>query len=417
MAESNTFTAGALPGLRRFRFLRIALLAIVLALIAALALIVYLARPTSLGAVKTAVNDGLEETRQLWRGLTYWPSAPYPVSEVIQGFELDWTSHTRAADGSGDWGTTWADDGHLYTAWGNGGGFGGSNVNGRVYLGFARVEGGPDDYRAFNVWGGHEAENPAEFGGKAYSLLSVDGFFYMWRCGESDGVTSLESQELFHSTNRSATWRSTGVKFTPGSIADGDLGFYCPVFLQYGQNYAGARDDYVYAYAPEIQQTDTLYPQVPGEVTLMRVPKTMINIRSSYEFYAGMGADGEPVWTFEAMDRASVFTDAENGITQHIAVVYNPGLDRYLLTTEHSEHAEGNIGVYDGPTPWGPWTTVHFSDSFGRFETLDNGFMWVFPSKWLGANGEDFVMIYTGKGRNDSWNTIKGRFLLADRND
>ena len=57
------------------------------------------------------------------------------------------------------------------------------------------------------------------------------------------------------------------------------------------------------------------------------------------------------------------------------------------------------------------------SDSFGRFETLDNGFMWVFPSKWLSEDGKEFVMIYTGKGRNDSWNTVKGRFLLADGND
>ncbi|MDH3663862.1 MAG: DUF4185 domain-containing protein, partial [Alphaproteobacteria bacterium] len=361
--------------------------------------------------------EGLDEAGQLWRALTFWPSAPYPASEVIKGFELDWTTHRRAADGSGDWGSTWADDDHLYTAWGNGGGFGGSNVNGRVYLGFARIEGSADDYQAYNVWGGHKAENPAEFGGKAYSLLSVDGLFYMWRCGDSDGDSSLDFQELFHSANRSATWRSTGVKFDQQSFADGGHGFYCPVFLQYGRDYAGARDDFVYIYAPEIQQTASLYPQVPGEVALMRVPKTMINIRSSYEFFAGMDADGEPIWAFDGSQRVPVFSDPENGITQHISAVYNPGLDRYILTTEHSDHAEGNIGVYEGPTPWGPWATVHFSDSFGRFETLDNGFMWVFPSKWLSEDGKDFVMIYTGKGRNDSWNTVEGRFLLADGND
>ncbi|MGI9509387.1 MAG: hypothetical protein ACR2QJ_08560, partial [Geminicoccaceae bacterium] len=207
------------------------------------------------------------------------------------------------------------------------------------------------------------------------------------------------------------------VNFTQSSFEGDDPGFYCPVFLQYGRDYAGAKDDYVYVYAPEIQQIESLYPQVPGEITLMRVPKTKVNVRSAYEFYAGLGADGEPAWTFEVNDRSPVFTDPENGITQHVTAVYNPGLDRYILTTEHSEHAEGNIGIYDGPTPWGPWTTVHFSDSFGRFETLDNGFMWVLPSKWLSEDGEEFVMIYTGKGRNDSWNTVKGRFLLAGSSD
>ena len=73
--------------------------------------------------------------------------------------------------------------------------------------------------------------------------------------------------------------------------------------------------------------------------------------------------------------------------------------------------------MYESPTPWGPWRTVHFTDGFGRFKTLDNSFMWVIPSKWLSEDGTSFTMIYTGKGRNDSWNTVNGRFLLSDRND
>lgn len=415
MADSNTIAAGHLP--ERRRYVRRGVLMVALPVITLIALIMATARPTSIPEVKAAVRDGIEEARQLWIGLTYWPNAPYPKSEVITGFELDWSTHRRGADGSGDWGSTWADDGHLYTAWGNGGGFGGSNVDGRVYLGFARIEGDPDNYRAYNVWGGHEAENPAEFGGKAYSLVSVDGAFYTWRCGDSDGDTSLDFQELYRSTNRGATWRSTGVKFVQNAFAEGDPGFYCPVFLQYGQDYAGARDDYVYVYAPEIQQTASLYPQIPGEVTLMRVPRAMINVRSSYEFFAGTDADGEPAWSFDGSERMPVFSDPENGVTQHVTAVHNPGLDRYILTTEHSAHAEGNIGVYEGPTPWGPWATVHFADAFGRFKTLDNNFMWVIPSNWLSENGEEFVMIYSGKARNDSWNTVEGRFLLAGGND
>ena len=273
MADSNSIAAGTLPGPRRFRFLRFGIVIVALALIATLAMLVYLARPMSQRAVKTAVIDGVKEVHQLWRGLTFWPGAPYPDSEVITGFELDWTSHYRDADGSGDWGITWADDDHQYTAWGNGGGFGGSSVEGRVMLGFARIEGGVDDQSAQNVWGGAKAENPAEFGGKAYSLLSVDGTLYTWRCGDADGDSSLTFQELYRSSNHSATWRSTGVKFQQTSFAGDDLGFYCPVFLNFGKDYAGARDEYVYIYAPEIQQAESLYPQVPGEVTMMRVPQ------------------------------------------------------------------------------------------------------------------------------------------------
>lgn len=412
MANSDTIAAEN-PSVRRW--LTLIGLVVVVTLLVALALLVFLVRPTSLGAVKAGVKDGLFEAQQLWTGLTSWPSSPYPDSPVIAGFELDWSTHKRAADGSGDWGTTWADDDHQYTAWGNGGGFGGSNSEGRVMLGFARIEGDKDDYRAVNVWGGADAENPAEFGGKAYSLLSVDGQLYTWRCGDADGVSSLDFQELYRSRNYSATWRSTGVKFTQSSFEGDDPGFYCPVFLQFGRDYEGARDEYIYVYAPEIQNPDVLYMQTPGAVALMRVPKDKVGVRSAYEFFAGTEADGTPGWSFDAMDRQPVLEDPENGVTQHIAAVYNPGLDRYILTVEHTAHSEGNIAIFDAPEPWGPWTTVHFSDSFGRFETVDNSFMWVFPSKWLGADGEEFVMIYTGKDRNDSWNTVEGRFVLADR--
>ena len=52
---------------------------------------------------------------------------PYARSEAIIGIEFDFASHRRLASGSDNWPMTWADDGHQYTAWGDGGGFGGSN--------------------------------------------------------------------------------------------------------------------------------------------------------------------------------------------------------------------------------------------------------------------------------------------------
>ena len=72
------------------------------------------------------------------------------------------------------------------------------------------------------------AENPAEFGGKAYSLLSVDGVLYTWRCGDADGKSSLDFQELYRSTNHSATWRTTRVRFTQSSFEGDDLRLLLP---------------------------------------------------------------------------------------------------------------------------------------------------------------------------------------------
>src|SRR5690349_9031310 len=79
------------------------------------------------------------------------PSPPYPRSPVIDRVEFDFQTHRRLAPGSDNWPTTWANDGHLYSVWGDGGGFGGTNSKGRVLLGVARIEGGPNDYIGRNL--------------------------------------------------------------------------------------------------------------------------------------------------------------------------------------------------------------------------------------------------------------------------
>jgi hypothetical protein len=89
-------------------------------------------------------------------------SGAYPPSPVIAGLTLDWSTHQRHALGSDNWQLTWADDDHLYGAWGDGGGFGGSNDDGRVGLGFARIEDqwftGRDNGKP--TWGLLSAEKP-----------------------------------------------------------------------------------------------------------------------------------------------------------------------------------------------------------------------------------------------------------------
>jgi hypothetical protein len=44
-------------------------------------------------------------------------------------------------------------------------------------------------------------------------------------------------------------------------------------------------------------------------------------------------------------------------------------------------------------------------------------FYWNFSNKWLSPDGKDFVMIFTGTGSNDSWNTIRGRFDTSPQVD
>ncbi len=76
---------------------------------------------------------------------------PYPPSPVIK--DVKWApaeSIVRKAKGGDNWPITWADDGHLYTAYGDGNGFE-PEVPDKLSLGFARVEGGPADFTGVNI--------------------------------------------------------------------------------------------------------------------------------------------------------------------------------------------------------------------------------------------------------------------------
>ncbi len=373
-------------------------------------------RPALPDMVRADLAQGLFTARQLWIDAFRTPAAPYPPSPVIGGIEFDWSTRQRRAPGSGDWSVTWADDDRQYAVWNDGGGFGGSDVVGRPPLGIARIEGAKDDYRGSNVWGGANAENPVEFAGRAYSLLSMDGELFTWSCAAGDQPSATDVVELYRSRNHGATWRNTGVKFARASFHEDD-GFLCPIFLQFGRDYDGARDDHVYVYAPEVRNSGNLDVQIPGAVTLMRVPRAKLVVRSAFEFFAGLDQDGAPVWTFDLDARRPVLQDVDNGVSQQLAAVYNPGLDRYILTVEHTRHGEGNLAIFDAPEPWGPWTTAHITHAFGRTGMTDSTSMWVFPSKWLSDDGRNFVMLYSGEGANESWNTVEGRFVPAAPDD
>ena len=103
---------------------------------------------------------------------------PYPPSPVIAGVEWDFEHLVRLAPGSDLSPVTRADDGHLYASWGDGGGFGGTNSEGRVGLGFARIEGTPPDIQGINVWGGRNAQVVTTFPGKCNGILCIGGDLY-----------------------------------------------------------------------------------------------------------------------------------------------------------------------------------------------------------------------------------------------
>jgi malectin (di-glucose binding ER protein) len=218
---------------------------------------------------------------------------------------------------------------------------------------------------------------------------------------------------MCRSTDHGLTWTTTGG--SPCKLADESeatnhwdwsspsqcpnnlpyCGFTSPGFpLQFGKDYQGARDGYVYYYIDE-----------SPNILLARVLKDQMMNRNQWQFFSGLNSSGSPTWSSNTSDRQPVFTDAVNGIGWVVSVIYHPILHRYLLTTRPvGEFTNSSWGLFDAPEPWGPWTTVTYQDSF-RDSTWK--FMYEFNQKWMSANDLTLWMVSSGIEVYDSFNVIK----------
>lgn len=213
-------------------------------------------RPAILFAVlglAVTISVGAQHSPASWGADAGRPGA-YPPSPVIAGLSLDWSTHRRHALCSDNWQLTWADDDHQYGAWGDGGGFGGSNDEGRVGLGFARIEGDWQNYRGFNVWGGKGAEHPAQFAGKSYGTVCVEGVLYAWIVPDQPDPDAPRDHyryvDLAQSTDHGAHWTKADWRWQR------EDNLVMPTFLVCGKNNAGARDSFIYSYFIRPQQAN-----------------------------------------------------------------------------------------------------------------------------------------------------------------
>ena len=327
-------------------------------------------------------------------------SPPYPPSLVIKNIKWHPDTLKSAAPGSDLWPVTWGPDGHIYTSWGDGGGFGGTNSDGRVSMGFARIEGPPEDYVAVNVNGGIDSEHPPSFPrkGKTGGIVFVDGTLYAW-FNRQDGAWPSVNHSLIWSNDRGATWKESSWKWPKGQ------GKFKPnTFLQFGRDYTAARDDYVYFYGRN--ETDW------GKNThgfLGRVHRTRLRTRDAYEFFAGLDDKGAPIWSPDVSERKPHFTDA--GGVDGIQAAYNPAIKRYLLTVHRGN--QGTLGIFDAPEPWGPWTTVAYYDNWLDLNGtgVKREMLYInIPTKWISADGGTLWAIFTGG--QDRFNLVRATLSL-----
>lgn len=327
------------------------------------------------------IDTSSAERRMFWGGVVDYlidplmdavlkDPPPYPPSRVIESIEFDPVEKiVFDAEGSDNWPITWAADGEQITAYGDGWGFE-PRVEKKLSNGLARIIGGPEHWRGENIRSkSGETLGDGVSGEKASGMLMADGVLYMW-------MRNTGNSQLWWSGDKGLTWEK-GFKFSTA--------FGCPSFLNFGRDYMGARDGYVYTYSMD---GPSAYETYDG-VDLARVPRDRLSDRSAWEFFRGLDSDGNPLWTSEIDQRRPAFEYPAH--CHRLDVVFHPGIKRYLLALAHNH--DGAWGIYDAPDPWGPWTTAFHTDYWGLGAT--HGYR--IPARWIDPDSGDFHLVFSGR--------------------
>lgn len=134
------------------------------------------------------------------------PEPPYPRSPIITGIEFHRDTLERAAPGSDIWACTTATDGTVHAAWGDGGGFGGTDSKGRASIGVGRITGVPPNWQGVNLWGGANAlSNQAPTVGKG-TIIAVENLLYLYISEQG----KWDRCRLWRSADQGLSWSDRG---------------------------------------------------------------------------------------------------------------------------------------------------------------------------------------------------------------
>src|SRR3954454_748274 len=320
----------------------------------------------------------------------------------ITGLTLDWSTFRQLARGSDNWAATWAADGSLYAGFGDGNGF----------------QGGPQSLRLARLTGGSAEDGPgtappgAPAGGETHGVLALGDTLYAFVSPGSNAANYQEAR-LYSTPLGTDRWTRAGWAFTDR----GPERLVLPAFLQDGRGYAGG-GPWVYAYAPRYA------PRTPGRlsiqdgtgsngIVLMRAPRDDLMDRGSWQFFAGLGQGGGPLWSADPGGLRPVLNSAA-GVGWTVSAIHDRGLGRYLLATEYGRSFAGRIALYEAAHPWGPWdlaARLRLKDPGGRAGAR-TFYANILPNT-LSADGKGFTLAFTGTGDGDALNLVDGRLVLG----
>jgi hypothetical protein len=344
---------------------------------------------------------------------------PYPKSDVLTSFSIDWSSLRTLAAGSDRWPLTWAADGYVYTAWGDGGGFGGSDTASRVSLGLARLTGtAASSLSGENLIGGKTPSVAACFpkytswpadpntagpcsgtGGhaKIRSLIAVGDKLWAWLTPDGDATGVAEARLAVATIGTNAwTWAGWALTNTAGANE-----VVCPFFVQYGQDRLDNLDGFVYAFVPRsVPVAGSPTVMRTGELYLVRCAASSDpTVQANWTWYNGFSA-GLP--TFGPLNnRLAVWSDPR-GIVWQGSAVWHRDTGRLLLVIGYGADNAGRVGIYEGQDVWGPWQTVDnftAADPQGRVASTGSLFS-ILPNSFR-AQGTGCTLVWSGTGTAD----------------
>jgi hypothetical protein len=303
------------------------------------------------------------------------PSAFAAVAE-----ELYNTFPTRP-DNDGDlWPSCWGDDDVLYTANGDGKAF--SKGVPRADIAVSRVTGSPYNSPP-TLWGDTLAREDAvgqvwtpggDYNRKPTGMLCLGSDLYVavqdLKTYPDFNDPRAASISVSHDRGLHWSWDHSQPMFS-GNI------FTTMFFLDFGKASVNSFDEYVYVYGIDGNWAGAT------ALYLARVPKTSVQTRSAWTFYAGI-AGGEVQWTADIGQKVPVLNTAPYQVISQGSVVYNPYFDRYLFAT----WALGFHQMWEAQAPWGPWRLILNQGFSGTItDTNQWGYATTTPSKWISANG------------------------------
>jgi hypothetical protein len=319
-----------------------------------------------------------------------------PKSRIIKGFE--WTGERLPypeADVKGDsFPMTWAADGDIYTSAGDPG-WGESHSG----LDVEKFSGGPTDYKISKV---HPMNDYLGWGGdgpKPTGMICVDGIIYLAvqnLLGTRQPPFSLTSQHgsdahIIYSLNQGLTsyyWMPALRNIAPPMFPGHHFGG--PAFVNFGQNNAGARDNYVYAASSD--QWDN-----GSNLRLGRVPADHIVRREAWEWVSAFTPAGEPAWHYDLSEAVPILS-LHRWLSQP-ELVYLAGIQRYLLLTwrlhkDFSPDDGSDLLIFEAPEPWGPFSLVYLEE---YWEGKDyNPYCPRLPLKWMNPDGTSGWLQFSG---------------------